>query len=338
MHIFLHGPDTYRSKRRLKHLVEAFKQKYDPSGLNVARFNGADFDLEAFRRSAGAAGFLASRRFVAVEGLFGTNPTKGVQEDLVAFLGQHEKGENIIVVVEDDLGDTRPRKKGRSSRGSGPLLHWLLEHSKVETFEALIGESLNRWIRDEVKRQGGRIDPPAVLELAGLVGSDLWQMSGEIAKLVAHAEGKPIRAESVRELVRGHFDENIFHLTDALAERDERRSLELLQEQLQSGSHPLYLLTMLARQFRILFLVKEVMLAEQHPATVATRLKLHPFVAQKAIREAKRFERDELVAIFSYLLDLDVKLKTSQGDPLTMLALFVHAVCGGQVRASVVTV
>ncbi|MFH1207493.1 MAG: DNA polymerase III subunit delta [Patescibacteria group bacterium] len=323
MIIFLYGADSYRARQRLRFYRDGFKKKYDPSGLNAVRLDGAKLAMEDFGKAVGSAGFLAKKRFITVENLISLNKNKKIQGDIIEYLDSEWADDNVLVFFEEHAPARRGRRPGQTAH---TLADRLLKE-RAEEFPLLAGEQLNAWIRAETKTRRGYIETPAILELASLVGSDLWTMSSEIDKLISLKAGQPITADDVRTTVRASFDENIFHLTDALAERDAKRSCALLHDQLQLGSHPLYILTMLVRQFRILLQVREIIGQEPNYYTVASRLKLHPFVAQKAIRDARKFTPEDLKTTYRRLLELDIALKSSPHDPAVMFDLLITRVC-----------
>ncbi|MFA6553146.1 MAG: DNA polymerase III subunit delta [Patescibacteria group bacterium] len=323
MIIFLYGADSYRARQRLRFYRDGFKKKYDPSGLNVVRLDGEKLAMENFRKAVGSAGFLAKKRFITIENLISRNKNKKIQSDIVEYLDSEWSDDNVVVFIEE----AAPVRRGKRPGSSAHPLADRLAKEHAEEFPVLSGEQLHAWIRTETKGRKGFIETPAVLALASLVGSDLWTMSSEIDKLISLKSGEPITADDVRTTVRASFDENIFHLTDALAERDAKRSYALLHDQLQSGNHPLYILTMLVRQFRILLQVREIIDQESNYYTVASRLKLHPFVAQKAIRDARKFTLADLKNSYQRLLELDIALKSSPHDPRVMFDLLITQVC-----------
>jgi DNA polymerase III subunit delta len=328
MIIFLYGPDSYRSRQKLYFYQEGFKKKYDPQGLNIVRLDGERLTLEDFRKNAGQTGFLASKRFIVVENVISRSKNKKIEGEIVEYLKAQKANDNVFIFLEEGESKSKKKTKKVSTRASThPLLDYLMEQ-KAEEFPYLYGEELNKWIKAEIKKSGGLIDNAAVLELASLVGSDLWNMSSEIEKLSNYKNKKNITADDVRLLVRAKFDENIFHLTDALAAKDAKLSFKLLNDQIALGAHELYLLTMLTRQFRILLQTREILESESNYYTIASRLKLHPFVAQKAIRDARRFTLAELKNIYHQLLEIDVKIKSSSDDPRLLFDLLIISVCG----------
>ncbi len=320
MILFLHGPDTYRSRKRLQFYKDGFQKKYDTQGLNIQSLDGARLTMTEFRNAVGAVGFLAKKRLVVVENIFSGKKQKRITHEIAEYLASEWPDEHVLVFWQAD----EKTKRGRTP--SDPLYARLLKE-KEEYFPLLTDQELQRWVLTEVKRRGGQIEQPAILELTSFVGPDLWQLDHEIEKLTNYRQGNAITADDVRLFVSARFDENIFHLTDALSQKDAHLALKLINDQLELGVHELYILTMLVRQFRILLQVKEILQQDRHASNVATTLGLHPFVVQKALRDTQRFRLDDLKAIYGMLLDLDVKIKTTQENPETLFDVLVVRIC-----------
>lgn len=337
MLMFLHGPDTYRSRQRLHQLKEGFTKKYDPSGTSTAVLDGSKVTFDMFRRTVMASGFLAPKRLIIVDGLIGGSKKTELQKQIVEFLDSDEwNDKNVLIFWEGDVATaTRPKKrpakssatKKSSPRTTKPLLARLMSEHHVEVFPLLSPAEIGTWIRQEVKRQGGAIQPAALELLVADVGPDLWRLTQEIAKLVGLRARGEITAKDVREMVAPPYDDNIFHLTDVLADKNLKDSLRIFGELLASGMHELYILTMLIRQFRILTQVRDIITTEPHPATVASRLHLHPYVAQRSISQAKKFTPEQLTQIYRELVNIDASLKTSQQGARVLFDLFAVNVC-----------
>jgi DNA polymerase III delta subunit len=60
---------------------------------------------------------------------------------------------------------------------------------------------------------------------------------------------------------------------------------------------------------------------------IADTLKLHPFVVQKTVPQAKRFTAGQLKFIYQKLADIDFELKNSQTKPELLFDLMVMDVC-----------
>ncbi|MDZ7798778.1 MAG: DNA polymerase III subunit delta [Patescibacteria group bacterium] len=328
MIIFLYGADTFRSRQKLKFYREGFKKKYDPQGFNIEVLAGEKLKLEDLRNKLGNKGLLSKKKLVVIEDLMGKNKKEKIQKEVVKYLKENKLSQDeVLIFWEGDIENQGRGKKKRGRKKVSPLQKYLAKEAKVEDFGLLKGYRLKNWTEKEIRKRGGRIEPVALDLLLALVGQDLWQMNNEIEKLINYKKGKVINKDDVSLFVKTKYDTDIFKLTDALAEKKKKLALKLIRDQIMSGENELYLLAMLSRLFRILVQVKEVSQEESNYYTIANRLNLHPFVAKKSLVQTRNFKFKELKNIYQQLLDIDLKIKTSQAEPRVLFDLFIFKVC-----------
>jgi len=313
MVIYLHGDDSYRSLQRLKTLKEGFIKKFDKSSLNVVILDKDKLEFADWQKAVAASGFLAQKRLIVIKNLITNKKNKEVCQEIADYLTpQNLKGDNIIIFWE-----------GKQIKSSvlGNKLKKVAD--KTELFNLLENTQLNKWINKEVAQLKGKIDSEAVRQLVEKVGDNLWQMSNELNKLVSYKNGKEIKAKDVELFVRSKYDQDIFHLTDALGAKNAKLASKLIGDQLNSGNHPLALLATLSWQFRNLILIKSKLDQGVPSFDIASDLKIHPYVVKKSVAMLQKFELAELKKAYQGLLEIDLKLKTSRVDPKTLLNLFV---------------
>jgi DNA polymerase III subunit delta len=319
MIIFLYGEDTFRSRQKLNEFKDKFSREIDPSMLNIKEVNGEKLDGETFGQAIGTGGFLVKKRMIIVENLISKNKSKKSVEEILEVVKKiEEKSENNgeqkddnIVIFWEELGLTTKDYKGKKL--SGPLFKHLKGGKYAFEFLQLDNIKLASWIRQKFNLKEKEIKPEAVNLLVSLVGSDMWKLNNEINKLVVEEEGV-IEIDKIKELVSENFNDNIFELTDAVAEKNKKTFLYLLERHLRSGTDSSYLLSMLIRQFRILLQAKSIL--EENPyANLSTELKIPFFVEKKIKNQAGKYSLDQLKKIYGQLVAIDIELKTSYFDP-----------------------
>ncbi|MEA3272648.1 MAG: DNA polymerase III subunit delta [Patescibacteria group bacterium] len=313
MIILLYGDDSYRARQKLNQLIIAFRDKHDPSNLNLSKIDGSKITFEELSKHFSSIPFLAKKRMVVVENFLGKkleNPKEiieyllHVQDSIIVFFETKDLKKNAFVK------SLSRKKKGEIHIYDYPLLR---------------GYGLKQWICDEVKNLSVDIQPVAVEILIQNIGSDLWRMSNELQKLSAYCLGRNmITSKDVQLMISNKLEDNIFKLTDALGDKNTKTSLRIFRDMLELESDKdQYILTMLVRQFRILLETKSF-LDEKKNATrddVAKKFKLHPFVASKSLVQAKKFELDELKKIYAKILEFENKQKTGFIKPALMFDL-----------------
>lgn len=340
MILLLYGDDTYRSRQRLLQLREAFKKKYDPAGTNCVRLDGSTLTLEEFAQHLSAGGFLVTKRFVTVENLFTAGKVEA-QRELAEYLAARTDDAETIVVLWEGGEPTkapvkRAKKKAKPAKAAKEnpkaLDAWTAVSSlaKCERFTPLEPAEVVKWIAATAKARGGGIERRAAERLASIAGSDLWRASNELDKLLHFAGTASVNEEHITTLVVAATEEDIFQFIEALGTRDRRRALQLLEGEFRAGMEPLYLVRMLAWQFRTLMAVRAWLDAGQDNAQAISRdIGVHPFATQKALRQARAFTSAEIEAHVQRLLTTEERLKTGRKNPEAELTMFVLETVGG---------
>lgn len=316
MLIMIYGEDTYRSREWLRELILKFKEKFDPQGYNINSF-ARNCEISELRSAISTPPFLGTKRMVICEQLF---ETLGKNENLGMLLAKIPES-TFFIVWED--GDEK-------SFAKTPLFakYVRTKTTKCYPFPLLRGAEIEAWARKRAKDLDVTFGRGALPELIGRAGQDLWQLSSEIEKFAALKT--EVTVEAVRESVRGSSAENIFAFTDALAAHDAKRAIHELANERANGAAIPYLITMLARQFRLLREAQDY-LAKHNGATpgeLAEVFGWHPFVAKKTAVQARAFRADTLAHACDAIFEADRALKTGLYDADTALDLLIVQLLG----------
>lgn len=328
MIFFIYGEDTYRSRQKLKELKTAFISKHDQGGLNVTHLDGEKLDIEKFRNAVSGSSFLADKRLIVVENLLSKNKGQKVFEEINDFLyaSQELPKDNSLIFWE---GESFAKKKFVSKKDKKltpkktSLLNNFLAEEYCWQFEPLPNAQVVGWIQKKINEEKINISADALQALIAYIGNDLWQLSQDLEKLMAYCQGRDIATSDVELLVKAKFNDNVFHLADAISQKNKKLALRLLSGQLNGGNSFDEVFPMIIRQFRILLQIKEKV-DNGFPTThLASELNLHSFVVQKALVQALRYKLPQLKKIYSQLLDIDLQRKTGLNRPEILLDLLI---------------
>lgn len=170
------------------------------------------------------------------------------------------------------------------------------------------------WVAEQFARLGAKVDAEACRLLVEIVGDDLDDLASEIGKLATWAGGDAVTVAAVEQLAVGRAETPIFAVTDAWGARDVGGVLAateaLLERSHRSRSGELLrlvasLVSHVGRVRRIARLAEEGVRARD----AASRLKMHPFAAEKAAKQAQNFSLDELAQAIVRLARLDAASK-----------------------------
>ena len=206
---------------------------------------------------------------------------------------------SIVLFSEEGQVDSRTK-----------LFKKLQKLGKVTEFPPLSGTKLLSWIFGKCKEIGAEINEGAALYLTELVGSDLYRLENELMKVGHYAEGRPIEKRDIELLVNTTLDTSIFKLTDALATKNQKQSMRLLHQLLESGEELGHILHMIVRQFRIMIQAKELSMQGLRKSAIVPKIPEHPYAVGIAVMQAENFTFEQLKDIYRTFLDIDIKLKT----------------------------
>jgi DNA polymerase III subunit delta len=345
MFYIFHGEDRFS---QVEALADLKSRMGDPAwlDLNTTILDSRKFQLSELIHACDAVPFLGDRRLVIVEGLLtsfdprtlkeedniaGDDDKKGGKgevgappspptKDLIAYLSRLPETTWLVFV------------EPRMLKSANPVLRYAEKVGRniayIRAFNPPKQRELDEWIRRRVIAKGGSITPSALSLLATYLGNDLRLIDVELDKLLTFVGfSQPITEGDVRQLVAVVQESKIFDLVDALSIRDRRQAMTVLEEMLDAGQPPAYLMVMIIRQFRILLQLKELSIQHVSPEQIKKRTGLHSYVVDKNLRQVHNFSLEALESVFNRLVELDTAMKTGRINPTLGLELLVAEQC-----------
>jgi DNA polymerase III subunit delta len=354
MFYLLHGDDEFTCREQLKKLRQQGDFAY-----NQDIFNGGEVNLATITATCNTMPFLTDQRLVVVDGLpkkrrgepaesaasntpdappqagtetttpdakgkggkakkakksarSGTQSRAGFEKGLAAYVAQLPDTCVLIVLVDEELDANNALLKAAAQFGT--VVQCMLPK----------GAAIKSWITRRAKGRGVTITPEAAALLADFIGNQLRLLANELDKLATYVgDGETITAEDVRMLSAQVQEARIFDLTDAMAQRNPKRALDILHDLLADGEPPLKLISTITTQVRSLLLVKELSQQGKRSSEIASTIGIAPFVADKALRQVGKFTPMQLENAYRRLLATDAALKRSRMTPEMALDLLV---------------
>jgi DNA polymerase III subunit delta len=326
LHVFI-GADDYSIRQALSEIKKGIG---DATALmtNTTNLDGKQVTMEHLRAACETVPFLADKRLVIVEGLLERFEAKAKTGKKKASR-QPEQPEEYVTIAEA-MKKLPPFTEcvilGGEISERNPLRRELATFTKIRSFPLMNKPQLSQWVEQRVALQakGGGISPNALALLVRFVGNDLWKMAGEVDKLIQFAGARRIEEADVKAAVSDAQEANVFAMVDAVMESRTGAAQELLQQQFKDGAAPAQLLTMLARQLRIIFQVKEMRSRGMARAIIQTKLGLNAeFLLNKAWAQADKYSIERLREAFHKILEADLAIKTGKMEGEIALDILV---------------
>ena len=327
----LHGEDEFS----LHEALSSMKEDVEPAELrdvNTTTLEGSKVSLEELASTCGTVPFLAEKRMVIVQGLLslferapsraGGRAAPSRPHDLGRWEQLAEKLAGMppiteLIFVEGRLGERNP------------LLSRLRPMAKILSFPLPSGNELRQWIRRRAAKHELDIEPRAVDSLAETIGGNLRVIDAELQKLSLYRWGESVGERDVQALVSYVREANVFAAVDALLEGRAGVAIEAIHQLMDSGRPPSYLITMIARQVRLLLLAKELKAKRVPAAQVGERLSLTGYPLRKTLEQEGKLTRKRLVHIHHQLLEADLRMKTGQADERLAMDMLIGELASG---------
>lgn len=335
IYLFL-NPDDYLLSRRLAGLKAAMGDP-EMADLNVTELETGQTDAADILYHASTMPFLTERRLVIVREYLSQLDKRMAASKSTGSAAHTEAARlladmlelppsNDLVFVDHGIDKRRQLWKGfRGDGGATPGLAHLISSKQIvsEALGTPDVRQLSGWIVRRAKDEGISIDGRAVQMLVDFVGPNLRQLTNEMQKLASYAHGRAVTAADVRLMVSDSSEGLIWDLTDALSQRNGRKAMRSLHDLRRGDANPFYLLTMMARQYRILIKVKDTMeRGNRGENEIAREVKERPYPVKKAMQQCRGYRMDELEAVLARLLQADFAMKTG-ADPETEIDVLV---------------
>lgn len=313
MIILLYGEDSYRARQKLNEIIAEYK-KVHKSGLNLRYFDCQDpytsaLDLKDEARQSSM--FKDKRLFVATN-VFCSARTK---DDFLKITDSLAASDDLTLIYEES-----------NIAKNDSLLKTLEKKAKCQEFKNLTPVNLKNWAKNEFNASLAKIDAQALDVFVNYIGNDLWRMANEVKKLASFKKGEIIKTEDVAFLTEPKLETDIFKTIDAIAQKDKKNALKLIQKHLGRGDSPLYLLSMISYQFRNLLIIKDLIDRKNNFSAIAKKSGFHPFVLRKSYFLAQKFTLEELKKIYQDIFQADLDIKTGKIEQDIALELLVAGI------------
>lgn len=162
-------------------------------------------------------------------------------------------------------------------------------------------------MKEEIQRRQLHVDAQAMQELLKRLPLDMETIHSAFDKLQLY--GGDITQDVVAHLVARPLEEDVFELVNAVVEQDVRKAFRIWCDLCVVNTDAIYLIALLASQFRFLFEVKTLMMQGESKDEIKDILHAHPYRIKLAMQSVQNLSASYLMSMLAKLATLDQKLK-----------------------------
>ena len=286
-----------------KYLLQQYKSRLEkalvPEGdtMNFSAFQGKKTEPREVIDLAETMPFFADRRVIFLED---TGFFKNQCQELPEYLAQLP--EYLCMVFVEDQVDKRSR-----------MYKAVKKYGRIVEFGQQDSGTLIKWILGILKREGKKITQRDMELFLQMTGTDMGNIENELEKLLSYTMGKEvISREDIQAVCSSQISNHIFDMLRAVTEKRQKSALDLYYDLLALKEPPMRILFLLARQFNMIWQVKELEKEGYDQARIAKRTGLQPFVVRNYSAYGRKYRGEELEAIVQECVDTEEKVKTGR--------------------------
>lgn len=315
----IYGEEVYLAEKFLKALLHSLNPQLTNDDI---QYFDATSDIKALLQAVDSSPFFSDKNIVIAKNLkiFQDKLSakdKNDETTFIKYLQNMPDYSTLILQCYNNKLDKR-RKLFKTIEQIGisveciPLTYW----------------NVSDWLNSRLRELNLRFDKEAYAYFLEAIKSmdkiSLGYLDQELLKLTLYTDKSNITRAILEDVLSSIPEISAFHLWDALCSKDITQALKLYYIQKQSGVHPLRLLALLVRQVRQLWQVKIYLSEKQNARQIAATLKLHPFIAEKIIKQAQNFSLAHIEQTLQDLAEADYKLKTGSDEPALIENLLIN--------------
>lgn len=325
MIIFLYGKDDFRSRQKLKAIINRYREKF-PASLSYQEINNQNFDLRQLKVISEIPALFQEKKLILLENIFALEAER--QKELIGFLKKNhlKKDEkNIFVFYQNSEVDQRTA-----------LFKYLKKEAKSQNFSFLNPSKLLSWLNQFITQYLPKlkISQSCLSLLIAELGPDLWRLTQELKKIHDYQQSLTkniLKTADIENLVVFPYQSDIFKTIDAAAHKNKKSALAFLARHFKNLEPELKILAMFEYQFRSLVKIRALLDQGLNYYQAQKRVGLHPYAFKKMYELVRSFDLNQLEKIYDQLLELDIGFKNgSIQDKQIALEMFVIRLCGAK--------
>jgi DNA polymerase-3 subunit delta len=323
---FLYGVEDYLIQDEVKRLMDQILPPQE-RGLNLHVFSGEEHGGQEILQTAQTLPMFSKYRFVLV------NKADQLDEkEMEGFLKyiQRPSPSTCLVLCAQDSG---PWKKHLAKIEE---IGVVIEHPRLK------GKGLTSWIRKRMEEKKKTLSEEAANYLIEVIGDHLQDLDNALETIfLSTGDQRTIGLPDIEGVLSDVKVSTIFELTDAIGQQNLEKALAILRKVLgskiltfkkeeEASRHddpsPL-LLSMMARQYRLIWRVKEMAGRKQGIEEMAKNLRMSAWNVKKLLDQARRFSEPSLKEGLLKCQKTDLALKKGRGPRDLLLEKLVIDLC-----------
>lgn len=288
------GDEDYLRKQYRDRMKEAL---VGDDGMNYSYYEGKGISVKELIDLGETLPFFGERRLIVVEnsGFFTSS-----QDELASYLREMPET-TCFLFVEKEVDKRNKLYKAVSSLG----------------YTAQMGapdeRTLMRWIVGLLRTQQRGMTEQTLRYFLERIDTDMENIRRELDKLVVYTDGQvEITKEDIDAICTVHTESQIFDMVKVIAEKNQRKALQLYYDLITQKEPPMKILYWITRQFNQLYQIKDLQSKGYPDHIIAERMGIRDFIVRKNKVLCQSYSLTELRKIMEICVEREGDVKTGK--------------------------
>ena len=301
-----YGEETYLKALYKNKLKDALIPEGDTMNLNV--YEGKGIRIKEVIDQAETLPFFADHRLLILEnsGFF-----KNASQELAEYLGQMPE-ETCILFVENEVDKRGKLFKAVKNKGRA------IEMGRQDT------QTLMNWVLATLRKEKKNITSATMELFLERTGSDMENIRQELEKLLSYTiDREVIIAEDIEAVCTVRTENRIFDMINAIAEKKQKRALELYYDLLSLKEPPMRILFLITRQFNLLMQIMQLKAQGFDTKGISSAMGMQAFIVRNYMRQTEHFTQEVLRNAVQDCIETEEAVKTGRINDVMSVELLI---------------
>ncbi len=306
---FFFGEEIYLVEQLIKAIVEKGTEQATRD-FNCDILNAENTDGKTVAGIASSFPLTTDRRVVVVKNVQRFSPSD--RKLLLMYIQSPLKSTSLVLTA------------GKVDRRQSFYVS-LVKHSSWVECKRLYENQAVDWVKHRLKEKGVVISQEGALFLVQQLGTSLWNLTNEVEKLLTFSWGKDeLGLDDVTGVVGLSRQFNTWELTDAVADKDLKNALTIMNRLLEEGQSPVGLIVNLSQRIFLLTQIRAMLDRGMSRDEIIRSLNLNFYFGKLYVNQAMKFTGRELESAVAILRKADFYIKTGRMDPDMVMTMVIY--------------
>ncbi len=302
------GENVYLLEKTLEKLRDDFMAKHGDLNITILE-DDSEITADSIINALESAPFLGEKRLVIIKNFLRLGDSD--DQDKVEKYIEKIPETSLAIFYENPNVETKKRPKST-------LKKTIEKTGNVKEFATPLPGEVVTWIQSRLQKSNVKISNTLATQMMNDCAINMQSLAHEIAKLSLYCENREVTRQDLDLLVPKNYTATIFQFTDALNAKNPQIAIEKLQTLMEMGEEMLIILSMIARHFRMLILVKDLLETQKIPKHMIYQKmtgydpNMKPYPVKLAVDQSSKFSLDKMKKIYQSLVEINIGIKTGR--------------------------